>query len=125
MSSSELKKALNTKKDISAVISIMCDELLLIRGHPIKSWRDRRLKYAPFEQYFPKMNLSKLDETESIQKLIYGYINSYGPVTENDIIWWSGLGKRKTQQAIKSLEEEIIKVNLYDVSHEYLLIKSQ
>jgi len=124
LSTSEIKKSLNSKKDIVAIISIMCDQMLLIRGKPLKSWKDRRIYYAPFTKYFPDINISQYNEEDATTLLIEKYIKSYGPVTENDIVWWMGITKSKVRSALKNLESDIQEVKILDLNHQYLIHKS-
>ncbi|MFX0060094.1 MAG: winged helix DNA-binding domain-containing protein [Candidatus Hodarchaeota archaeon] len=112
MSTTQIRKALNSEKDISAIISVMCDRMELIRGKPLKSWKDRRLFYTPFKMYFPDLNLQKYNEKQAIEILIRKYIKSYSPCTENDIIWWAGITKGKIKKALNSLSNEIKKIQI-------------
>jgi hypothetical protein len=121
LSTREIKQQINSKKDLVAVISIMCDQMHLIRGKPVSSWRDRRLLYAPFRKYFPNLNLSKYNENEALNHLIKKYIRSYGPVTIDDIVWWSGITKTKLKPILANLEAEIVTIHISDLNHEYLL----
>ncbi|TFG17436.1 MAG: hypothetical protein EU531_03300 [Promethearchaeota archaeon] len=124
LSTSQIKQRVKTKKDLVAVISVMCDQLFLIRGKPVSSWRDRRLLYAPFKTYFPNLNLSKYTETESLTLLIDKYIMSYGPVTINDIIWWSGLTKTKLNPILTHLEAELVNIHISSLDYEYYIVSS-
>jgi hypothetical protein len=121
MSTSEIKKRLNSKKDITAVISVMCDRMELIRGKPLKSWKDRRLLYAPFKKYFPNLNLEKYDENQAIESLIQQYIKTYGPVTEDDIVWWVGISKSKAKKAIENCSENLEKIEVKELTNEYYI----
>jgi hypothetical protein len=123
MSTIELKKTIDSQKDIVAVISVMCDEMQLIRGKPLKSWRDRRLSYAPFNKYFPEINFDECTESESTQLLIERYIKSYGPVTETDIIWWSGITKGKVRSVLDKLRSEHELIKMDQIEHEYIIHK--
>lgn len=121
LSTREIKQQINSKKDLVAVISVMCDQMHLIRGKPVSSWRDRRLLYAPFRKYFPNLNLSKYNENEALNLIIKKYITSYGPVTVEDIAWWSGLIKTKIKPILANLEEELVPIHISNVKHEYFL----
>ncbi|MFX0029701.1 MAG: DNA glycosylase AlkZ-like family protein, partial [Candidatus Hermodarchaeota archaeon] len=48
LSASEIRKELNSKLDIPGIIQVMSNNRLLIRGRPIKDWKDKRNKYALF-----------------------------------------------------------------------------
>ncbi|TFG03718.1 MAG: hypothetical protein EU542_01335 [Promethearchaeota archaeon] len=121
-STSQIKQKIKTKKDLVAVISVMCDQMLLIRGKPVSSWRDRRLLYAPFKSYFPTLNLSKYTESEALTLLIERYIRSYGPVSIDDIIWWSGITKTKFNSIFMQMEDELMNIRILDLDYEYLIV---
>ena len=123
MSTTEIKKALSSETDIVAVISVMCDQMLLIRGKPIKSWKDRRIFYAPFNAYFPDINLNKHTEEEAIRILIEKYIKSYGPVSLNDITWWLRFTKTQARNILNSLEKQIEEVNIEGLEIEFVIYK--
>ena len=122
-STSEIKKTLSSPLDISAVISVMCDRGLLARSKPVKGWKDRRINYTLFCNYFPDINLRKYSEEEAISVLVRNYIKSYGPVTESDIAWWTGLGKSEIKNALKTLENIITKVKISHLEGDYIIYK--
>jgi hypothetical protein len=124
LSTSELKKILHSEKDIVAVISVMCDEMLLIRGKPLKSWKDRRIYYAPFKNYFPNLNLEEIDETVAIETLIGKYIKTYGPVTVEDIVWWLGITKGKVNGALLNLEDKTEIIKIKNLEYDYIINKT-
>jgi uncharacterized protein YcaQ len=125
MSTTEIKKLIKTEKDLSAVISVMCDEMLILRGKPISSWKDRRLFYAPFKQYFPDIKLNDFDESKATTKLINKYIRNYGPVTETDIVWWLGISKGKVRSSLNHLSDTIETVKVGNLEYDYLINKSE
>jgi hypothetical protein len=125
LSASEIKKKLGYKKSLSLIISLMCDKLLLIRGKPVKSWKDNRSRYTPFQKYFPKLNFHEMTETEAIKDIIYKYIESYGPVTQNDMYWWIGLSKIKVKKGMEKLKEQLVKVKIEGLDLEYFMLDSQ
>ena len=125
LSTSEIKKKLNSKKDITAIVSVMCDEMLLIRGKPLKSWRDRRIYYVPFNTYFPDIDLNKYSEPKAVQILIEKYIRSYGPITEDDIAWWLGTTKTKVKNALSAMKPHLEKIKIEGLNLDYFLYKSE
>ncbi len=110
----DIKKRIDTDRNISIIISLMCDKLLLVRSKPPKGWKDRRNTYVLMNNSFPELNFDNLEEIEAIHSLILKYIKSYGPVTEQDITWWAGLTKTKARRAIESIQSQVEEVNLYD-----------
>lgn len=125
LSTSEIKKKLSSDKSLSLIISLMCDRFLLIRGKPLKSWKDNRSKYTLFKNYFPNIDFDELSEQDAIVIVIKNYINSYGPVTENDIIWWLGLPKTKIIKILKILEDQLTTIKIGDFKLDYLISNTQ
>ncbi|MFX1306945.1 MAG: DNA glycosylase AlkZ-like family protein [Promethearchaeota archaeon] len=124
LSTSAIKKELNSKRLIPEIIHLMCNYGILIRTKPIKDWKDRRNEYALFKDYFPTINLEKVNQKEAIQYLIKKYVKTYGPVSENDISWWTGLTKSKIRDAIKNFEDSLKKVKIISCKGNFLMDNS-
>jgi len=110
MTASEIKEAVSTEADISSILYYLCDQGLLLRGKPAGGWRDRNHKYCLFSEYFPDVDLEKPSESEAITSLIGQYYTSFGPATENDVVWWTGLGKTEVRYALKNLQDKLLEV---------------
>ncbi len=119
---SEIKKILNTKANISQIINLMCYQGSLVRSRPIKSWKDRRSNYAIFNDLFPDINLEQFSKDEAISQLVLRYLDSYGPVTVNDIVWWTGLTKIEVTNALNAINEGIKEINITELSGNYLML---
>ena len=124
LSTSEIKKALESKENISAMINLACDKFKLIRNKPIKSWRDRRHTYSSFEEYFPNLDLDEFSEEESRTKLVRYYIQCFGPVSETDIVWWTGFNKTETRNALEELGEELNQILIGDTETNMMILNS-
>jgi hypothetical protein len=112
MTASAIKEALDSPHDISSILYFMCDQGILIRSRPVKSWRDRNHRYARFCDTFPGLDLNQYDEKEAITRLIERYIASFGPVTESDILWWTGLGKNQIHLALEDLQAKVHTISI-------------
>lgn len=123
LSASEIRKGLNSKLNIPAIIQLMCDYGLLIRSKPIKDWKDRRNNYALFSDYFPNLDLKEIKEKKAIKELIYKYVEAYGPVTELDISWWTGLTKTKIRNALEGIESQLNRVKISNLNGIYIIFK--
>jgi hypothetical protein len=124
MAAAEIKATLKTDADVSSVLNFMCDQGLLIRGRPVKSWKDRRHQYGRFDDYFPDVNLEDFGEDESIVTLIRDYLASFGPATEKDVAWWTGLSKTRVQRAWKKLEDQLADVSIPEVGEGFIMLQS-
>jgi hypothetical protein len=118
---SDLRKELDSKENIAAVVSLLCDQKKLIRNKPVKGWRDKRHTYSLFSEYFPEINLEDRYEEEGIEFLVRYYIERYGPVTEKDITWWSGLNKTPVREVLAKIEGMVTKITIEGINHEYYI----
>ena len=99
MTATQIKHAVRCSLPLSAVIQLMCDDGKLVRGKPKGSWRASQTRYARFVDYFPDLTLQSLGESQACALLVEQYLRAFGPSTEKDIVWWLGIGSRKTQAA--------------------------
>jgi hypothetical protein len=90
MTAKETKTDLGTALNVSAVLNLMCDQGLLIRGNPKSGWKSNLHTYYLFHEYFPDVNLNQPNKKHALKLLVQHYFASFGPATENDIIWWTG-----------------------------------
>ncbi len=102
----------------------MCNYGLLIRGKPIKDWKDRRNKYAKFTNYFPEMKLTDENETQAIQILVEKYIRRFGPATENDLAWWTGLTKTEIRRGLSVIEPDLSKIKISSIQGVFIIFRS-
>ncbi|MFW9875862.1 MAG: DNA glycosylase AlkZ-like family protein [Candidatus Thorarchaeota archaeon] len=121
LSTFEIRKKLNSKLDILAIIQVMCNYGLLIKGKPIKNWKDRRNKYAIFKEHFPAINLSKMDEKDATQILVEKYIKAYGPVSETDITWWTDIAKTKIRESLKNIESQLQTIRISGSQEKFII----
>jgi hypothetical protein len=103
------------------------------RGHlarrevaPPESWQVEATYYAPLSTWWPDLDLTPdLTEAEAQQRLVRAYLSAYGPVTEADISFWSGLGKSETQRAVSALSGETTLAMVEGIPGAMLLLKTQ
>ena len=124
MTAKATKKELATDMNVSAVLNLMCDQGLLIRGNPKSGWKSNLHNYYLFHDYFPDVNLNKPNENHAIELLVQHYLSSFGPVTENDIIWWTGLTKTAIQGALKKLEKQVVSMSIEGLEGVFLLLQT-
>ena len=124
MTASEIKKAVSTKADISSILYYLCDQGLLLRGKPAGGWKDRNYRYCLFSEYFPDVDLKKPSQSEAITLLVSQYYTSFGPATENDVVWWTGLGKTEVRYALKNLQDQLLEVSMLGGERSLHMLKS-
>jgi len=124
MTTQEIRKALRTKANLSPVINLMCDQGLLIRGVPKGGWRNNSHTYYLFEEYFPDVDLNGMDEREARTTVVRSYLASFGPATEKDIAWWTGLRKTDVRSALELMKEETCTKGIPELVGDFIMLLS-
>jgi hypothetical protein len=125
MTATDIKKALGTKANVSAIVNVMCDQGLLIRGEPKGGWNSNTHTYYIFQEYLPDVNLNQADESTAKKLLIKKYIAAFGPVTINDISWWTGFTKREVKKIMENLEDEITNVQIEPLGENHFMLSAE
>jgi hypothetical protein len=125
MSTTEIKKTLNTTLNISPIVNLMCDQGLLIRGKPKAGWKSNIHTYYLFQDFFPNLDLKAFDMDDARKILVHQYLASFAPVTENDTAWWTGFPKRDVRKIIDSLQDSLQYLQISDLESEYLIRSSE
>ena len=107
MTAPAIRAALGTAADVSAVLNLMCDDGILVRGRPERGWKDQRHRYALFCEWFPNVDLGRMSAEEATIEIVRRYMAAFGPVTEEDVAWWTGLGRRRYGRLLRSLEASL------------------
>jgi hypothetical protein len=121
----EIKEALGSDFNISAIVNLMCDTGLVIRGRPRKGWKSNLHTYVRLDEFFPDIDLSAVDQGEAKKEVIEWYLTSYGPVTEDDIIWWTGFKKGEIRKILSDLDLKISHISILGVDSECFILSSQ
>ena len=90
-----LRRALDvpTPVDLPGVVSRLCDLGRVVGGAPPRSWRSSIREYHLWEDALPTVDLYRWDEVAATNELVLRYIRTYGPVTIDDMSWWTGFTK--------------------------------
>jgi hypothetical protein len=99
---SGIKKAVGPVTNLPAVLTLMCDRGILVRGDT-PNWRSNAYTYHLFSEYLPGLSLDSIDEYDAIPRLALSYFSAFGPATAEDFAWWSGLGKTQVRKALQEM----------------------
>ena len=74
----------------------------LIRGRPKGTWVSSLYRWAPMDRWIPG-GLPAVPIAEAQADLVRRWLQSFGPGTERDLAWWSGLTLGEVRRAIAAL----------------------
>jgi hypothetical protein len=125
LSIGEIKGELGPVPNLSYILRLMCFQGFLIYGKPKGGWKSSLHTYHPLSKYYPDINLDMYGEEDARERIITSYIEAFGPVTERDIVWWTGFSKSQVKKALIKRETELTKIEVTGLSSEYYLFTSQ
>jgi hypothetical protein len=111
-SAAELRAQLGADQALTGVISMLCQEGLLIRDRPAGTRRSSAFRYRRFHDVFPDLDLHVVPEATAIEQLVHRYVSAYGPVTLHDVAWWSGLPLARVRPAVAALGDALARVSV-------------
>ncbi|MEM7402955.1 MAG: crosslink repair DNA glycosylase YcaQ family protein [Myxococcota bacterium] len=85
----------------------LCDMGVLLRTNT-HGPQSNLFAYALMKEWFPKIIASRARPASAQARMIRRYLKCYGPATEQDIVYWTGLDMPTVMQALAKLERELI-----------------
>lgn len=130
-SSKAIKEVINQKQYPSHVSSLLpliikqlWEEGVICYINASKDWLHEDRLYGYTSSFYPNLNLFKYEQTEAEKLLIIKYINTYGPVAQEDISWWAGLGISKVHKLLKEMPKQIIEVKIMGIEKVFYMTHS-
>jgi hypothetical protein len=120
----EVKHALRTSYDVAAVLNFMCDQAVLIRGRFELAGPDPTYRYALFSDYFPNVRLEPMGEREAAMRVVRCYLRSFGPATEDEIAWWTGLSRMSVHIALQHMRGEVVDVHIVQWAGAHVMLRA-
>ncbi len=115
VNSVNLKKKYNSTKRnkiIKIVLKEMWEEGTLCYINESQHWEAEKRRYGYTAYIYPNLALSSIGENEAQERLIEYHIEKFGPVTEGDISWWTGLGTKRIRDHITKLNKKLIHLTI-------------
>ncbi len=87
----------------SRLLFLLAMDGVLVRTSPAGSWRSSQYRWALLTEWSGAPQ-PKLDEEVGRHELARRYLTTHGPVTMNDLRWWTGWPLRWARHALSGLE---------------------
>ncbi len=123
LTANEIKKETSIFKNASHVLNILCDEGSMVRGAIRGGWKSNMHRYYRFKDFFENLEIENLPVEEAVETLVMSYIKTYGPVTLEDVIWWSGLNRNVVKDIFQKNGMKIQEINFLDGPGTGLMLK--
>lgn len=80
-------------------------------------------RYAFLKEKYPRLSLDSIGKEEAKTMLVKCYIEAFGPVTEGDIVWWTGLNATEIKKVLAKIKKELFHVKIRGFKRKYLMLK--
>lgn len=120
----ELRKTIGADADLSGIVAMLCDEGRIVRDRPVGSRHSSTFRYRLWTDAFPGVRLDEWDEDTATQELVRLYLDSYGPASRADLIWWTGLPARRIDEAIDRLGAVLTTVSVTGLGNRLLMTQT-
>lgn len=120
----QLTAAIGADQRLSPVVTVLCDESRLLRWRGRQGWRSGQPAYRRFDEVLPGAVPSARETPAAVQELVARYVARYGPVTESDITWWSGLRRVTVREAVdvSTSAGTLVPVTVQDLDGAFLVM---
>lgn len=115
LTTKQIKAELPQNERISAIINLMCDLCILVRGKSNSGWKSNLHTYYNFRKYFPQVDLDNLSAQEAREMTVLDYLAAFGPVSQADIAWWTGFPKTSIRLILEKYRDTITEIKIKDI----------
>lgn len=91
----------------SRLLIVLAMEGEIVRARPAGSWRSSQYGWAAARPWFGHVPDS-IDARGARQQITRRYLEVFGPVTLQDLRWWSGWTSKHSEQALQDAEAEAV-----------------
>lgn len=112
ISTNEIKQLVpDVGKILRPIMRIAMARGLMVRASASHA-RSNRTNYASLQKWISKPKFKPLPQEKALPHLVKSYIDTFGPVTLDDITWWLGLKKTYVKSLIVEIAKGVIEEEL-------------
>lgn len=104
----EIRSRIDPDKELGELFSVLLGmaaaNFRIVRATTTGSWRSDRYLYSRWQDWLPGVDPDELDAEAARRDLVSRYVSAYGPVTVDDVKWWTGWTKAETVDAIDGID---------------------
>jgi hypothetical protein len=93
----------------SRVLIVLALEGHIVRARPRGTWISSQYRWTTMRRWLGAP-LPALDEAEAVARLVERWLAQFGPGTEADLRWWTGLTARAIRAALARVEAEEVEL---------------
>lgn len=86
------------------LIGMAASRFRIVRTVTTGTWRSDRFLYARWQDWVSGPPPDEIDEATAMRELAERYVAAYGPVTVDDVKWWTGWTKAITLEVVDGLD---------------------
>jgi len=118
---SEIRQRVRPTVDLGAIVTLMTAEGALVRARPDRGPFDNRMTFSARETLLPGLELDRMSQDEARAQVLRAYVRGYGPVTQKDAAWWTGMDLKRVARAMEALEDELVEIALKGTEGTWLM----
>ncbi|MDX2345168.1 MAG: winged helix DNA-binding domain-containing protein [Acidimicrobiia bacterium] len=88
----------------SVLMGLAASHFQVVRTVTTGTWRSDRFLYARWQDWVHSPPPDEMDEATAMRQLAERYVAAYGPVTVDDVKWWTGWTKTQTLEVADGLD---------------------
>jgi len=111
---------------IRATLKHLCEEGVFFSENAAEFFGTEHRRFGQTEVHFANLNFKEnIPIADATAKMLYRYVETYGPVTLQDAAWWSGLSPLAVEKAVNQLADAIVRVELRDCTQPMLMSRDR
>lgn len=106
---------------LRAITKLLWEEGVLCYLNESPTWLSEQRRFGLTAKIYPSVQLNDLDASQATMELVYRHIETYGPVAEEDVAWWSGLSMTAIRLSVERCGKRVVRVDVPGIGENLLV----